>query len=71
LAPTAVDGLRLAFTRSRPIPHARDYFPIGGDVALAFPTRREAMVSHLPMLLLMVTYTVFGLWVISLPFALT
>jgi hypothetical protein len=36
-----------------------------------FPTRREAMVSELPMLLLMVTYTVVGLWVISLPFALT
>jgi hypothetical protein len=36
-----------------------------------FPTRREAMVSQLPMLLLMVIYTVVGLWVISLPFALT
>ena len=36
-----------------------------------FPTRREAMVSQVPMLLLMVTYTIVGLWVISLPFALT
>jgi hypothetical protein len=36
-----------------------------------FPTRRDAMVSQLPMLLLMVTYTVVGLWVIALPFALT
>lgn len=36
-----------------------------------FPTRREAMVSQIPMLLLMVTYTIIGLWVISLPFALT
>jgi hypothetical protein len=36
-----------------------------------FAQRREAMVSQLPMLLLMVSYTVVGLWVISLPFALT
>lgn len=36
-----------------------------------FPTRRAAMVSQIPMLLLMVTYTIIGLWVISLPFALT
>jgi hypothetical protein len=35
-----------------------------------FSSRREAMVSQLPMLMLMVTYTVLGLWVISLPFAL-
>jgi hypothetical protein len=28
------------------------------------------MVSQLPMLMLMVAYTVLGLWVISLPFAL-
>jgi hypothetical protein len=35
-----------------------------------FASRREAMVSQLPMLLLMVAYTVIGLWVISLPFAL-
>ena len=36
-----------------------------------FGSRREAMRSQLPMLLLMVIYTVVGLWVISLPFALT
>ena len=36
-----------------------------------FRSRREAMRSQLPMLLLMVIYTVVGLWVISLPFALT
>ncbi len=30
------------------------------------PTRRKAMVSQLPMLALMVAYTVVGLWVISL-----
>jgi hypothetical protein len=35
-----------------------------------FSSRREAMVSQLPMLMLMVAYTVLGLWVISLPFAL-
>ena len=35
-----------------------------------FSFRREAMVSQLPMLMLMVAYTVLGLWVISLPFAL-
>ena len=35
-----------------------------------FASRREAMISQLPMLLLMVAYTVIGLWVISLPFAL-
>jgi len=37
----------------------------------AFPTRREAIISQVPMLLLMLAYTVLGLWVISLPFALT
>jgi hypothetical protein len=36
-----------------------------------FPSRREAVLSQLPILLLMVMYTVIGLWVISLPFALT
>jgi hypothetical protein len=36
-----------------------------------FGSRREAMRSQLPILLLMVIYTVVGLWVISLPFALT
>jgi hypothetical protein len=36
-----------------------------------FPSRRDAMLSQLPMLALMVLYTVVGLWVISLPFALT
>jgi hypothetical protein len=36
-----------------------------------FPTRREAIISQVPMLLLMMAYTVLGLWVISLPFALT
>jgi len=35
-----------------------------------FPTRRQAMLAQLPMLVLMVAYTVLGLWVISLPFAL-
>jgi hypothetical protein len=35
-----------------------------------FPTRRQAMLAQLPMLVLMVSYTVLGLWVISLPFAL-
>ena len=34
-------------------------------------TRRHAVLSQLPMLVLMVSYTVIGLWVISLPFALT
>ncbi len=35
-----------------------------------FVDRRQAMLSQLPMLLLMVGYTVIGLWVISLPFVL-
>jgi hypothetical protein len=36
-----------------------------------FPSRREAIISQVPMLLLMMAYTILGLWVISLPFALT
>lgn len=35
-----------------------------------FPTRRQAMISQLPMLLLMMAYTIMGLWVLSLPLAL-
>jgi hypothetical protein len=34
------------------------------------PTRRQAMISQLPMLLLMMAYTIMGLWVLSLPLAL-
>jgi hypothetical protein len=36
-----------------------------------FPSRRDAIISQVPMLLLMMAYTILGLWVISLPFALT
>jgi hypothetical protein len=36
-----------------------------------FPSRRDAIISQVPMLMLMMAYTVLGLWVISLPFALT
>jgi hypothetical protein len=36
-----------------------------------FASRREAVMSQVPMLILMLAYTVIGLWVISLPFALT
>nr|MBV6628982.1 hypothetical protein [Oceanococcus sp. HetDA_MAG_MS8] len=32
-----------------------------------FPTRRQAIISQLPMLLLMVIFTVAGLWILSLP----
>jgi hypothetical protein len=32
-----------------------------------FPTRRAAMWSQLPMLLLMVIFTTFGLWILSQP----
>jgi hypothetical protein len=32
-----------------------------------FPTRRAAMLSQLPMLLLMVIFTTFGLWILSQP----
>lgn len=32
-----------------------------------FPTRRQALLSQLPMLLLMVTLTVAGLWILSQP----
>ncbi len=32
-----------------------------------FPDRRTATLSQLPMLALMVTFTVFGLWILSLP----
>jgi hypothetical protein len=35
-----------------------------------FPLRRAALASQVPMLLLMVAYTVVGLWVISQPLAL-
>jgi len=35
-----------------------------------YSSRRDVMLSQLPMLALMVLYTVVGLWVISLPFAL-
>jgi hypothetical protein len=35
-----------------------------------FVRRRDAVVSQIPMLALMMAYTVLGLWVISLPFAL-
>jgi len=35
-----------------------------------FDSRRAALVSQLPMLVLMVVYTVLGLWVISQPLAL-
>jgi hypothetical protein len=35
-----------------------------------FPSRRQALLSQLPMLALMVTYTIVGLWVLSLPLAL-
>lgn len=33
-----------------------------------FPDRRTATLSQLPMLALMVAFTVFGLWILSLPF---
>jgi hypothetical protein len=36
-----------------------------------FPSRRQAIISQVPMLALMMAYTILGLWVISLPFALT
>lgn len=32
-----------------------------------FPTRRAALLSQLPMLLLMVAFTTFGLWILSQP----
>src|SRR5258708_7085953 len=35
-----------------------------------FPSRRQALISQLPMLLLMMAYTIMGLWVLSLPLAL-
>lgn len=35
-----------------------------------FPSRRDAILSQIPMLVLMVSYTVMGLWVISQPLAL-
>jgi len=35
-----------------------------------FPSRRDAILSQVPMLLLMVSYTVMGLWVISQALAL-
>jgi len=36
-----------------------------------FASRHDAVLSQVPMLLLLLAYTVVGLWVISLPFALT
>jgi hypothetical protein len=32
-----------------------------------FSGRRQIMVSQLPLLALMVTYTIVGLWILSLP----
>jgi hypothetical protein len=32
-----------------------------------FPTRRQVLLSQLPLLLLMVAYTAVGLWILSLP----
>jgi len=32
-----------------------------------FATRRDAMLSQLPMLCLMVFFTVAGLWILALP----
>ncbi len=44
---------------------------ISHQVALReFPERGRALLSQLPMLVLMVFYTAFGLWVLSQPFAL-
>ena len=41
------------------------------SVALrVFPTRRQAILSQLPMLLLMIAYTAIGLYVLSLPLGL-
>jgi hypothetical protein len=34
-----------------------------------FPTQRQAVLSQFPMLLLMVLYTVAGLWILAQPFA--
>jgi hypothetical protein len=34
-----------------------------------FPTRRQAMLSQLPMLLLMMAFTTIGLWILSQPLA--
>lgn len=34
-----------------------------------FPTQRAAVMSQLPLLVLMVAYTIFGLWILSLPLA--
>jgi hypothetical protein len=35
-----------------------------------FPSRGRGVLSQIPMLVLMVGYTCFGLWVLSLPIAL-
>jgi hypothetical protein len=35
--------------------------------ARTFPTRRQIVVSQLPLLLLMVVYTLIGLWILTLP----
>jgi hypothetical protein len=34
-----------------------------------FPRTRQAVVSQLPMLVLMVAFTAAGLWILSLPIA--
>jgi hypothetical protein len=36
---------------------------------LEFPKRSQAILSQVPMMLLMVFYTAFGLWVLAQPFA--
>ena len=35
-----------------------------------FPSRRQSVISQVPMLCLMMAYTVIGLWVLSLPLTL-
>jgi len=35
-----------------------------------FPTRRQVIVSQLPLLLLMLAYTAAGLYILSLPLAI-
>jgi hypothetical protein len=53
------------------IGHVVSVYLAHGIALRLFVRRRDTIIGQVPMLLLMVTYTLIGLWVISLPFALT
>jgi hypothetical protein len=41
------------------------------EAQMLFPQRRQAALSQLPMLVLMVIFTCFGLWILAQPITAT